>query len=541
MKKVLLLLLILSCVHIKVFAKTKVDIIIKNGKIYTVDEHFSTAEVMVIDAGKIVAIGGDTLLQSYTSDSSFDLQGQFVYPGFIDAHCHFVGQALDAYKLKLFGTTSFDEVIEKLLDYSKTNKHLWIEGTGWDQNDWTKKQFPKKDTLDKLFPDTPVFLLRVDGHAALVNQKAIELAGISEKTIIEGGEIEIRNYKLSGILIDNAINLVKEKIPELSRQDAIEYIINAQEKYFDVGLTGVVEPGITSQMLDYMMSVYSKGKLGLNYSFFINADSRNMQHQLLLKGFRNYKLHMAGYKVYADGALGSRGAFLIDDYSDRPHHHGGLLLSEDSLLQIAKIVANKNLQLSVHAIGDAANKKVLEIYSEVLPKNNQRRWRIEHAQVVNSKDLHFFHDFNIIPSVQPSHASSDMYWVKDRLGNKRMKDAYAYKTLLQQNEWLPLGTDFPVEDLNPLHTFYAAVFRKDSKGFPAEGFQISEALTREQALRGITIWAAKSVFEESEKGSLEVGKQANFVILDTDIMKANEKAIYDAKVLSTYIHGVKRN
>lgn len=541
MKNALLLLYILTCIHLKIFAKTKADIIIKNSKIYTVDEKFSTAEVMVIDAGKIVAIGSDTLLKSYTSDSSLDGNGKFIYPGFIDAHCHFVGQALDAYKLKLFGTTSFDEVIEKLLQYVKTSKHLWIEGTGWDQNDWAIKQFPNKDTLDKLFPDTPVFLLRVDGHAALVNQKAIELAGISEQTIIEGGEIEIRNHKLSGILIDNAINLVKEKIPELSRQDAIDYITHAQQKYIDVGLTGVVEPGITSQMLDYMMSVYSKGKLRLNYSFFMNADSKNLQHQVLLNGFRNHKLHMAGYKVYADGALGSRGAYLIDEYSDRPHHHGALLLSEDSLIQITKKVANTNLQLSVHAIGDAANKKVLEIYAEVLSKNNQRRWRIEHAQVVHSKDLHFFKDFNIIPSVQPSHASSDMYWVKERLGSKRMKDAYAYKSLLEQNAWLPLGTDFPVEDLNPLHTFYAAVFRKDSKGFPADGFQNSEALTREQALRGITIWAAKSVFEENEKGSLEVGKQANFVILDTDIMEANEKAIYDAKVLSTYIHGVKRN
>ncbi|MBK7762353.1 MAG: amidohydrolase family protein [Bacteroidetes bacterium] len=358
MKKWLLLLVFIS-IHFVAFSIIQVDLIIMNAKIYTIDSNFSIANVMIVDDGEIKAIGGDTLLQDYFSENTMDIKGQFVYPGFIDAHCHFVGQALDAYKLKLFGVTSFDEVIQKLVDFAKQNNRLWIEGTGWDQNDWPNKQFPNKDTLDALFPDTPIFLLRVDGHAALVNSKALEMATITSQTSIEGGEIELQHGEPTGILIDNAIHLVKEKIPELNRQDAVKFIISAQQKYLEFGLTGVVEPGITSSMLDYMMSVYSKGKLSLQYSFFMNADDKNLQHPVLKKGLKNNAMHMAGYKVYADGALGSRGAFLLQDYSDRDHHHGGLLLSEDSLLHIAKAVANTNLQLSVHAIGDAANQKVL--------------------------------------------------------------------------------------------------------------------------------------------------------------------------------------
>lgn len=278
----------------------------------------------------------------------------------------------------------------------------------------------------------------------------------------------------------------------------------------------------------------------MRVSFLLSDEKENYDHYLSLKPFRNERLHIAGFKVYADGALGSRGAYLLSDYSDRHGHRGYLITSEDSMKRIATKVAATEYQLCTHAIGDAANRATLNIYGQVLPAKNDRRWRIEHAQVVDTNDIHLFGEHQIIPSVQPTHATSDMYWAGDRLGPQRVKTAYAYKTLLQQNGWLPLGTDFPVESLNPLFTFAAAVNRMDKENFPTNGFQTENALSREEALRGITIWAAKSVFEDDVKGSLEAGKFADFVILPIDLMKASHTELYQTKVTSTYLGGEKK-
>lgn len=517
--------------------KNNADLIIKNGLVYTVNQNFDTAQVIVIKDGKFIAVGGDSLLDSYQAEKYIDAKGQFIYPGFMDAHCHFTGYAKDKYKLALFGTKSFQEVIDKTLEYSKTNKRIWIEGRGWDQNDWDIKAFPNKDTLDILFPNTPVFLMRIDGHAILCNQKALDLAHVNSSTKVEGGEVEIINGKLTGMLIDNAVDIVKKVLPPRTVEEIIQDFVNAETDCTTLGLTSLVDCGISKSTLDVLQKAYKENKLQLRNTILLSDEKDNYEAYLDKKPYRDNRLHIAGFKVYADGALGSRGAYLLEDYSDKAHHHGYLLTPIDSMKSIAQKLIKTEYQLCTHAIGDAANRAVLLNYGEVLKGKNDRRWRIEHAQVVHKNDFHYFADFNIIPSVQPTHATSDMYWATDRVGPVRIKDAYAYQKLLLLNNWLPLGTDFPVESFNPLYTFFAAVFRVDKNNFPQNGFEIENALSRKDALKGITIWAAKSVFEEEVKGSIEVGKMADFVILPIDLMQAKSEAIYNCKVVATYIDG----
>jgi len=530
-------LLVMVLLYDIVSAKEKVDMLVRHATIYPVNASNDTASVLVIHQGKIIALGNDDLYNRYTADTNIDATGQFLYPGFIDAHCHFAAQALDAYKLKLFGTTSFSQIVEKLKAYSEQNNRFWIEASGWDQNDWPIKKFPTKDTLDILFPDRPVFLLRVDGHAALVNQKALDLSGIDIHTHIDGGEIEINNGKLSGILTDNALEKVRKQIPSLRQEEREQYIREAQSKYFSVGLCSVVEPGIDTLIFRDLQSLYNQHLLSMRVSVFLDANTANVNRFSRQQSYQNDQLHLCGFKMYVDGSLGSRGALLVKPYTDRHEHYGVHLMSKDSLLTIVKAVSRSPYQLAAHAIGDAANHDVLQSYASVLSKKNKRRWRIEHAQVVDPKDLSFFRDYHILPSVQPSHAMGDMDWAKDRLGKQRMPYAYAYHDLLETNGLLPLGTDYPVEDLNPLHTFVSAVFRCNESGLPQGGFQPENRLSRLEALRGITLWAAYSVFEEKQKGSLEPGKLADFVLLDTDLMRASREQIQHAKVLSTWVSG----
>lgn len=517
--------------------KPTAELIIHNAHIFLCNASFDTASTIVINNGKIINIGNDSLLNQYNTAQIIDAKGDYIYPGFIDAHCHFTGYAMDKYKLALFGTNSFNEMIEKTVNYAKNNKRLWIEGRGWDQNDWTIKEFPNKDTLDKLFPNNPVYLLRIDGHAVLCNQKALDIAGITTNTSIEGGEILKKNNQLTGILIDNAVDLVKAKIPQRSEDEIIADMIEAQSDCVAFGLTGVVDCGISDTVFQYLQKAYRNKKLSIRSSVMLSNTIHNIEKYLNAKPFRDEYLHLIGYKVYADGALGSRGAYMIEPYSDRTHHYGFLLTPLDSIELLAKKLLNTDYQLCIHAIGDKANREVLRIYSKILKQKNDKKWRIEHAQVVDDSDMHFFGDYNIIPSVQPTHATSDMYWAGARLGEKRIHKAYAYKQLLQQNNWLPLGTDFPVESINPFNTFAAAVFRSDKNHFPQGGFLPQNALSRQEALWGMTLWAAKSVKEDDVKGSLEIGKYADFIISPVNLLTADIDEIYNATVTSTYING----
>ncbi|MBP6623640.1 MAG: amidohydrolase [Chitinophagaceae bacterium] len=519
--------------------KKQADFIVYNATIYTVNEKFEVAHVAVVKDGKFIAVGGDSLLSLYEATNKVDAKQQFIYPGFIDAHCHFTGYSLDQYKLNLYGTKSFNEIVAKIIEYAKTNQRTWIEGRLWDQHDWEGKRFPTKDTLDKLFPSTPIFLMRIDGHAVLCNQKALDLAHITDTTSVEQGVIEKRQGKLTGILIDKAVSLVQKVIPSVDKELASTYFGQTEKECFSVGLTSVVDCGLENDWVKWLQYAFEHKGLKVRIAGMLMNDEKNIQEYLHQEPLWNDQFHLIGFKVFADGSLGSRGAHLLQEYQDQHGHTGYALISVAELKKLTQQVIQSKYQLNIHAIGDATNHEALTLYSEVLTSNNDRRWRIEHAQLIAPEDFSIFGRYHIIPSVQPTHATSDMSWVEQRIGAHRMPYAYAYQNLLKQNDWLPLGTDFPVEPLNPLGTFYAAVFRQDEHQLPVEGFQMSNALTREQALRGMTIWAAKSVFEENKKGSIEVGKMADFVILPLDIMKASSKEIIHAKVLATYLGGEK--
>lgn len=518
--------------------KQKADIIFTDAVIYTVDSSFSVANSMAIKDGKIIAVGNrETILKLYDAAEIKSIPGKIIYPGFIDAHCHFTGYATDMWKCDLTGTPSFDSVVHLIGDFSKTNTHSWIYGRGWDQNDWPVKTFPNKDQLDKLFPDKPVFLKRIDGHAVLVNQKALDIAGITPATIIKGGIIEVVNGKLTGILLDNAMDRVENFIPPPDDISAKKYFLKAQDDCFAYGLTTVQDCGISEHTIALVDEQQKAGQLKMKI-FALLSDSSQYYDRWIKKGqYKTDRLHVGGFKLYADGALGSRGACLLENYTDKAGWKGMLLSDIGYYKTVAQKLAGSDFQLCTHAIGDSGNRMMLNIYADVLKGKNDKRWRIEHAQVVNEKDVNLFGKYSIVPSVQPTHATSDMYWAADRLGEKRVKTAYAYKQLLDQNGWMPLGTDFPVEYISTFKTFYAAVARKDSKGYPENGFQSENALSRKDALKGMTIWAARAAFEENEKGSLEPGKAADFIILNTDLMNCPLPDIIKTEVLDTYING----
>jgi len=518
--------------------RQKVPLVINHAKIYTADDKFSEAEAMAISDGKIIAIGtNDEILKEYEGEEELNAAGKTIFPGFIDAHCHFTGYATDLWKCSLTGTSSFDEVIDKMVAYSKAAPMEWLYGRGWDQNDWDVKEFPSKEKLDALFPNRPVFLKRIDGHAALANQKALDLAQVTAATTIAGGSLELKNGKLTGILIDNAMGLVEKVIPSISDTLARKYYIDAQNTCFALGLTGVHDCGVSEHTIDLVDAEQKAGHLKMKI-YAMLSDNPDYYDRWIAKGiYKTDLLTVGGFKLYGDGALGSRGACLLQDYTDKPGWKGFLLSDPKHFAEVAAKLANTKFQMCTHAIGDSGNREILKIYAAALKGKNDKRWRIEHAQVINADDFDLFGNYNIIPSVQPTHATSDMYWADKRLGPERIKNAYAYKKLLQQNGWIPLGTDFPVEDISPFKTFYAAVAREDSKGFPTGGFQIENALSREETLKGMTIWAAKAAFEEKEKGSLEKGKAADFIIVDTNLMTCDAANILKATVNQTYING----
>lgn len=528
---------LVSCIQTK-----QADLIIHNAIIYTVDSTFATAEAMAVKDGNIIAIGTEQeITNEYVAEETIDVGKMPVYPGFIDAHCHFLGYGLGLQQVDLKGTKSFKEVIEKMVEFSETAPSKWLTGRGWNQNDWEIKEFPNKSTLDSLFPDRPVLIRRIDGHAGLANSEALKRAGISLETSVYGGSVEVKEGKLTGILIDNAMELVRKTIPPDSEAQKIKALLDAQQRCFAVGLTTVDDAGLEKDEVELIDQLQKNGKLKMKVYAMLTDSADNFDYYLETGPYKTERLNVRSFKFYGDGALGSRGACLLEPYSDilEQEYFGFLLNKKEYFQSYAQKLYNKGFQMNTHCIGDSANRLLLDVYGEVLKQDNDKRWRIEHAQVLNKNDFEKFKTHRIIPSVQPTHATSDMYWAEDRLGAKRVKGAYAYKDLLEQFGMIALGTDFPVEDISPINTFYAVVFRKDAKDFPESGYQVENALSREQALRGMTIWAAFSNFEENEKGSLEAGKAADFVILSNDLMKTAEEDIRNIEVIATYINGEK--
>jgi len=536
MKKLLTLAIlatVLSCQK----EKTPVDAIVINGNIYTVNGNFDKAEAFAIKDGKFLEIASSKILQEkYVADTIIDAQGKTIVPGFIDAHAHFEGLGNNLLSVDLMGTDSFDEVLKRVLDFQNEHQLGVIYARGWDQNDWEEKEFPNNALLNQLFPDTPIALGRVDGHATLFNQAALDLGNVTETSQIDGGDFIKKDGKLTGVLVDRAQNLVFNNWPVASKSQRVKALLAAQEDCFKYGLTTIDDAGVSADAIEIMDSLYETGDLKIRLYVMASGTEDQLDYYLQNGIVKTDRLHIRSFKISSDGALGSRGALLREPYSDAHTVYGLPVTSLDYLEKAATRIANSEFQLNTHAIGDSANHAVLNIYKKALKGKNDRRWRIEHAQIVSPEDFEKFDD--IMPSIQPTHATSDMYWAEDRIGAERIKGAYAYKKLLDTYGKVALGTDFPVEKVSPFLTFYAAVARQDLKEFPKDGFQMENALSREETLRGMTIWAAYSNFEENEKGSIEVGKFADFIMLDRDIMNVDIQQVPETKVEQTYLGGV---
>jgi len=582
MKRLLGASLLLVCFYLTACRdKMEVDCLYFNGTVYLLDSAFSRTQALAVTEGRVVDAGDlRTLLIRYRFKDSVDLKGGFLYPGFVDAHCHFVGYGKSLGEVDLRGTRSWDEVVRRLMPYRNNPADTsWLIGRGWDQNDWAVQEFPDRALLDSLFPHRPILLSRVDGHAVVVNERALRMTQfeVNGKRFMGrnaiksgrgksdgGGDSYRRNASqdgsphhsggealkrpdgsLTGVLIDNAADLIQASIPKPDVASWKKAILAAQKACHVVGLTSVHDAGLDETQLEALRMLEQENQLSMGVYAMVSATPDQLERYLSRPPHRGLQLHIRSFKFFADGALGSRGARLLEPYHDREGHIGLWVTSPDTLAHYAPLLARAGYQMNTHCIGDAANRAVLQLYSRSLLANAQSngtkaadaRWRIEHAQVVHPDDLSIFRTAGVVPSVQPTHATSDMYWANERLGPERLPHAYAYRDLLSLNGWLPLGTDFPVEEISPLKTFLSAVFRTDSLGFPRGGFLPNQALTRRQALRGMTDWAARAAFEEDERGRLLPGMNADLVWLDTDLMSASYQEIYRARVLGTWSRG----
>ena len=524
-------ILLLSC------SSPEADLIIHNAVVYTVNKDFEKATAVAVKNGKFIAVGGEDLIELYSAKSIVDLNGFPIYPGFIDAHCHFYNFGLLQQQLDLSGTKSFEEVIQRIAGYVESNPGVPVLGQGWDQNTWEIKEYPTKEILDQRFPNELIAVKRVDGHALLVNQKVLDLAGIDSSTEVDGGVVVRVDGALTGVLIDNAMDSVYQALPKPTIKQQEEALLVAQKICFQNGLTTVDDAGLDKEQLELIESMQKRNILDIRVYGMISNTTENLEYYLDKGPIKTERLNIRSVKVYADGALGSRGAALKKDYSDEKGNRGSFVTPVEEIEALAFILAKKGFQMNTHAIGDAANHEVLNAYKKALTIDPDPRWRIEHAQVVSEIDREFFGS-KILPSIQPTHATSDMFWADERLGEGRIKNAYAYKTLLDWSGRVALGTDFPVEHVSPLKTFYAAVARTTEKQLPLGGFQIEDGLTRTEALKGMTIWAAYANFEEEIKGSIEVGKMADMVILKEDIMEIDINTVTNIDVVATIVDGV---
>jgi len=534
----LVAILLLSCN----FKSQKADLILHNAVALTCDGSLQQATPMAIAIadGLIVATGPErAILNSFTSKQKIDLQQAVIYPGFIDAHAHFTGYALSLLTVDLVGTTSYQDVLNRVELFALEHPSGWITGRGWDQTDWDTTTFPTRTYLDELFPTRPVAIRRIDGHALLANAAALRLAGLSTFRHIEGGEmLTFNDGSPTGVLIDGAADSLLTVIPKVQTDLKISALIEAEKHLFARGLTSIVDAGLEFADIQLIDSLHKSGTLSIRVVAMASGTRPNLDSTFKIGPYSTSRLFARSIKFYMDGSLGSRGAALLEPYTDRPSHSGFIFQNPDEFYQSLMKADELGFQVATHCIGDSAVRNVLKVYNEILGGQNDKRWRIEHAQVVNPKDLPLFTSASVIPSVQPTHATSDMYWAGERLGRNRVRHAYAYKDLEQALGLLPLGTDMPVEDIDPIKTFYAATVRKDSDGFPQEGYHKDQSLSRQSALHGMTLWAAIANFQDKSVGSIEVGKFADLVVLDRNLLTSSPESILDAKILRTFVSGI---
>jgi hypothetical protein len=462
-----------------------------------------------------------------------------------DAHAHLSGLGQALRQVDLVGTTSYADVIARVAARAKAQPAgTWVLGRGWDQNDWSDGRLPLHDALSKAVPDHPVLLTRVDGHALLANARAMQLAGVSAATKDpSGGRLERDSAGApTGVFVDAAQGLIGAKVPPPTADDWREATLAAIAEAQKWGLTGVHEMGVPKTVIEVYEQLGAQGRFGLRDYVYVSGDPANVQWALG-RGPRSAlfdgRLWVRGFKLYADGALGSRGAALLEAYSDDPHNLGLTLMSPAYIQDVATRSLRGGFQVATHAIGDRANRQVLDAYAAALAAAPvaDHRFRVEHAQIIHHADIPRFAALGVIPSMQASHQTSDMYWAANRLGPERLRGAYAWRSLLQTGVIIPNGSDFPVEAVNPLISFHAAIARQDGDDWPAGGWFPEQRMTREEALRSMTLWPAQAAFQEAELGSLTPGKHADFVVLDQDIMRIPPELVLRTRVLQTWLGG----
>ena len=524
------------------FRSEPADVVLHNGHILTLDASDREAQAVAVRAGRVVEVGAErAILNKYSADREVDLMGAVVVPGLMDAHAHFVGFAESLGAADLVGTKSVREVLDRVVEHAALFPEGWVLGRGWDQNDWPETAFPDRHALlDSLFPDRPVMLERVDGHAVWANAVALELAGLDGSVRMDGGELlRTETGELTGVLVDRAADSLQQWVPEPDSLRRAEFMKEAARQLVAVGLTHITDAGLGPEDVAAMEALQKAGELPLRFSVMVADDPAALDHFLPGGPIIDTAgmLDVRSVKFYMDGALGSRGAALLEPYSDRPETQGLFLQDEVAYREKVQRTKEAGFQVATHCIGDAAVRRVLGVYGDMLGGVNDLRWRVEHAQVVHRDDADAFAANTVIPSIQPTHATSDMYWAGQRLGRNRVRRAYTYKSLQRQLGWLPLGTDFPVEGISPMRTYYAAVERKDAEGYPEGGFQSEESLGRLDALKGMTSWAALACFREHDLGQVAPGYRADFTVLDRNPLTVDAGLLLDTRVLQTWIGG----
>ncbi|MBA3890210.1 MAG: amidohydrolase [Gemmatimonadaceae bacterium] len=523
------------------------ELIVTNGRIYTVDPARPLVEALAVRGGRIVFAGSEREAASFrgAATRAVDLGGRTVIPGMVDAHAHLVGLGEALANVDLVDTRSYDDVITRVVARARqVPAGTWIQGRGWDQNDWGNTAFPTHDALTRAIPDHPVVLTRIDGHAILANAAAMRAAGVTAASQDPaGGRIERDpSGNPTGVFVDNAEALVFSAVPPTTpaqRSAAISAAITEMHRW---GLTGIHDAGASRATIDAYEALARGGRLDLRLYVMISDDSAAIGHYFTRgpqSALHDGRLWIRAVKLYADGALGSRGAALLDPYTDDPNNSGLIVSPPEHIRSVAERGLRAGFQINTHAIGDRGNRVVLDAYEAALGRvpSADHRFRVEHAQVLHHDDIPRFAELGVIPSMQAVHQTSDMYWAGNRIGIGRLFGAYAWRSLLSTGVPVPNGSDFPVEHVNPLLSFSASISRMDRNGWPAGGWYPAQRMTRDEALKSMTIWPAYAAFQERDLGSLTAGKYADFVVLDRDIMTVDERDVPGATVLATYIGG----
>ena len=523
------------------------DLVIVNARIHTVDEGRPRAEALAVRNGRVQFVGSRRGAEALRGPQTrvVDLAGATVIPGIADAHVHLLGLGQALRTVDLTGTRSLDEVISRIAARARElPAGTWITGRGWDQNDWPDTRLPVHDALTRAVPEHPVYVVRVDGHAAYVNATALRLAGLTAQTRDpSGGRIErAASGEPTGVLVDAAMGLVSRRIPPLSRDQVRDATLAAIREVNRLGLTSVHDAGVDAATVDVYEELARAGNYSLRNYVMIRQDDSTLARYFRRgpqSALYDGRLWIRAIKISADGALGSRGAALLDPYSDEASHSGLILTPGERIRDVAARALRAGFQLNVHAIGDRGNRVVLDAFEAALREvpAADHRFRVEHAQILHHDDIPRFAKLDVIPSMQSTHQTSDMYWAPNRLGYSRSLGAYAWRSLLNTGVVIANGTDFPVEPVNPMFTFHSAITRQDDNGWPAGGWFGDQRMTREEALKSMTIWPAYAAFQEASLGSLSIGKLADFVVLDRDIMTVPPEAIRGTAVLATYIGG----